>query len=112
MDSGQDCDTPWQRTESEFQILWRAGDRSWATYREVAHLNALDRYCELMGVKTVAELPSNYINRDSESEQSEQNIIQLKTCSIVNKRMNRRKGNNNKIPHIPNSQPHSKNHSP
>ncbi|KAF9641902.1 hypothetical protein BDM02DRAFT_3074218, partial [Thelephora ganbajun] len=39
-----------------FQILWKAGDKSWAPYREVAHLNALDQYCELMGVKDVSQL--------------------------------------------------------
>ena len=41
-------------------IQWKAGDRTWATYREVAHLNALDRYCELMGVKGAADLAANY----------------------------------------------------
>jgi hypothetical protein len=46
-------------TKSEFQILWKAGDRSWASYNEVAHLNALKQYCELMGVEEVAELPPN-----------------------------------------------------
>ncbi|KAF9642092.1 hypothetical protein BDM02DRAFT_3063945, partial [Thelephora ganbajun] len=41
---------------SKFQILWKAGDKSWAPYREVVHLNALDRYCKLMGVKDVSQL--------------------------------------------------------
>ncbi|KAF9642950.1 hypothetical protein BDM02DRAFT_3067402, partial [Thelephora ganbajun] len=41
---------------SEFQILWKAGDKSWAPYREVAHLNALDWYCKLMGVKDMSQL--------------------------------------------------------
>ena len=40
----------------------------WATYQEVAHLNALDQYCELIGVKNVADLPQNYVNKDSENE--------------------------------------------
>ena len=28
--------------ESKFQVLWKAGDKTWVPYREVAHLNALD----------------------------------------------------------------------
>ena len=67
---------------SEFQILWKAGDRTWASYREVAHLNALDRYCELMGVKNASELQSNYVNMDSEGEDGEEEIIAVKACAI------------------------------
>ena len=48
-------------------------------YREVAHLNALDRYCELMGVKDASELSSNYVNEDSEEEEI---VIQAKACTI------------------------------
>ena len=58
---------------SEFQILWKAGDMTWASYREVAHLNALDRYCELMGVRNAAELLSNYVNMDSEDKEESEN---------------------------------------
>ena len=36
--------------DSEFEIQWKAGDRTWAPYCGVAHLMALERYCELMGV--------------------------------------------------------------
>ena len=61
--------------ESEFQVLWKAGDKMWAPYREVAHLNALDQYCELMGVKNVFKLSSNYVYEDSEEEDNN-NIIQ------------------------------------
>jgi len=43
---------------SEFEIQWKAGDRTWAPYREVAHLMAMERYCELMGVGDPRELPS------------------------------------------------------
>lgn len=42
---------------SVFQILWKAGDRTWAPYREVAHLMAMERYCELMGVGDPHDLP-------------------------------------------------------
>ena len=65
--------------ESEFQIQWKAGDRTWAMYREVAHLNALGRYCELMGVKNAAQLPANYANPESENESE---IIQAKACLV------------------------------
>jgi len=64
---------------SEFQILWKAGDKTWASYREVAHLNALDRYCELMGVEDAAELPPNY---DDVGSDNEGNIIQVQACRV------------------------------
>src|SRR6202000_2411720 len=67
---------------SNFQIVWKAGDRTWATYREVAHLNALDRYCELMGVENVANLPQNYVNEDSENEENNDIIIRTNVCTI------------------------------
>ena len=31
----------------EFQIQWKAGDHTWAPYREVAHLMAMEHYCEV-----------------------------------------------------------------
>ena len=49
---------------SDFQILWKAGDRTWAPYREVAHLIAMYRYCELMGVGDPGELPAAYPKRE------------------------------------------------
>ena len=67
---------------SEFQILWKAGDKTWVTYREVVHLNALDRYCELMGVKSATNLPPNYVNMDSESENED---IEVKACVLLYK---------------------------
>ena len=67
---------------SEFQILWKAGDMTWASYREVAHLNALDRYCELMGVRDASELPPNYISMDSEDEEDNKANIIMNACTI------------------------------
>jgi len=77
-------------TRSDFLILWKAGDRTWATYRKVAHLNALDWYCKLMGMKGASELPSNYIN--PESEDKEEIIIQARACILgkVDKRESER----------------------
>ena len=43
---------------SDFQILWKAGDKSWAPYRKVAHLMAMERYCELMGTEGPYDLPA------------------------------------------------------
>ena len=43
---------------SDFLIQWKAGDRTWAPYREVAHLMAMERYCELMGVEDPRDLPA------------------------------------------------------
>ena len=62
--------------DSEFQVLWKAGDKTWVQYCEVTHLNALDHYCKLMGVKDVSELPGNYTYEDSEDEEGENIIIQ------------------------------------
>ena len=53
---------------SEFEILWKAGDRTWAPYREVAHLIAMDRYCELMGVEDPHGLPAAYPKRGDTPE--------------------------------------------
>jgi len=55
---------------SEFEILWKAGDRTWAPYREVAHLIAMDRYCELMGVEDPLDLPGAYPKRGGPVEVS------------------------------------------
>ena len=69
---------------SEFQIQWKAGDRTWASYREVAHLNALDRYCELMGVKDASGLSGNYVNDpDSNEDDEDQPIIQARVCTLA-----------------------------
>ena len=68
---------------SQFQILWKVGDKSWVSYQEVAHLNVLKQYCELMGVEDATELQSNYISSDLESE-DEINII-TNTCTIDRK---------------------------
>jgi len=68
---------------SEFQIQWKAGDRTWSSYREVAHLNALDRYCELMGVKNASELPSKRMSDEPESEG--ENIIRVHACALSDK---------------------------
>src|SRR6202000_2664869 len=46
------------------------------------HLNALDRYCELMGVENVANLPQNYVNEDSENEENNDIIVRTNACTI------------------------------
>lgn len=43
---------------SDFLIEWKAGDCTWAPYWEVAHLMAMERYCELMGTKDPSDLPA------------------------------------------------------
>jgi len=81
---------------SKFQILWKASDKTWASYCEVAHLNALNRYCELMGIGNTSELPSNYVKTtSSETEENEDNI-QAHMCMILgpDKRREESKENN------------------
>ena len=61
--------------------VWKAGDKSWVLYQEVAHLNALKQCCELMGVEDVSDLPPNYVSKDLESE-NEEIIFQANTCIV------------------------------
>jgi hypothetical protein len=69
-------------TNSEFLVKWKAGDKTWATYREVAHLIALDRYCEIMGVGHTSELPPSYVRDNFDnSEEGEDNIL-VNRCYI------------------------------
>jgi len=56
--------------KSEFEIQWKAGDRTWSPYQEVAHLITMDRYCELMGVEDPHDLPTAYPRRENISEVS------------------------------------------
>jgi hypothetical protein len=47
--------------QSDFEILWKSGDITWAPYREVAHLVAMQNYCEVMGVRKTSDLPAKHI---------------------------------------------------
>ena len=51
-------------TSSKFEVQWKAGDRTWVPYCEVAHPIALDRYCELMGAEGPQNLPASYPKRE------------------------------------------------
>ena len=53
---------------SKFEIQWKAGDRTWVPYHKVAHLIALDRYCELMGVRGPQHLPASYPKKGEMSD--------------------------------------------
>ncbi|KAF8600372.1 hypothetical protein BDV93DRAFT_447655, partial [Ceratobasidium sp. AG-I] len=43
--------------EAIFKLIWKSGDRTWEPYTSVKHLEALDAYCEVHGVKKVRQLP-------------------------------------------------------
>ena len=45
-----------------FEIQWKLGDISWFPYLDIAHLDALDHYLEIMGVKEIGDLPDNNID--------------------------------------------------
>ena len=62
---------------SKFEILWKAGDRTWAPYKEVAHLIAMDWYCELMGVEDPHELSAAYPKRKDDHE------VSVKTVQVI-----------------------------
>ena len=53
---------------SEFEIQWKAGDRTWVLYCKVAHLITLDRYCKLMGVEGPQNLPALYPKKGEMSD--------------------------------------------
>ncbi|KAG5725093.1 hypothetical protein E4T56_gene10261 [Termitomyces sp. T112] len=44
------------RTKAMFEVLWKAGDRSWMTYEQVKELNLLEPYLELLGYEKIEEL--------------------------------------------------------
>src|ERR1700733_10599045 len=46
---------------SDFEILWKSGDITWAPYREAAHLVAMQSYCEVMGVRRASDLPVKHL---------------------------------------------------
>ena len=41
-----------------FEIKWKAGDITWLPYAQISHLQALIDYFELLGIETVANLPT------------------------------------------------------
>ena len=40
-----------------FQVQWKAGDITWLPYYQIAHLNALPVYLDLLGVEDISKLP-------------------------------------------------------
>jgi hypothetical protein len=40
-----------------FQVQWKAGDVTWLPYYQIAHLNALPVYLDLLGVEDISKLP-------------------------------------------------------
>jgi hypothetical protein len=46
------------KTDSVFEILWKAGDVTWLPYYQITHLQALTEYLDLLGIKDVRKLPN------------------------------------------------------
>lgn len=44
------------RTNALFEVLWKAGNKSWMTYKQVRDLNLLVPYLELLGHEKIEEL--------------------------------------------------------
>ena len=42
---------------TNFEVLWKLGDKSWFTYTEIKHLTALEQYLDLLDVKDINKLP-------------------------------------------------------
>jgi len=45
------------KLDSLFEIKWKVGDTTWLPYSEIAHLQALSDYLELLGVDNISKLP-------------------------------------------------------
>ena len=45
------------KTDSVFEILWKAGDITWLPYYQITHLQALTEYLDLLGKKDIRKLP-------------------------------------------------------
>lgn len=44
-------------TSADFQVQWSNGDVTWLPFSEARHLQALDSYCEAMGIIHPRNLP-------------------------------------------------------
>ena len=64
---------------SEFKIQWKAGDCTWAPYCKVAHLMAMEQYCELMGVKD----PHDLLAKRSKPGDDRDKILVLRVGILV-----------------------------
>ena len=45
------------KTDSHFEIRWKTGDITWLPYYQIAHLQALDDYLDLLGGTGISNLP-------------------------------------------------------
>ena len=52
-----------------FEMKWKSGDITWMPYYQIRHLQALDAYFDLLGVKNTAELPAGKGNPPQEDPQ-------------------------------------------
>ncbi|KAG6913399.1 hypothetical protein DXG01_007104 [Tephrocybe rancida] len=43
-------------TSAMFEVLWKAGNKTWMSYEQVNELNLLEPYLELVGIETISEL--------------------------------------------------------
>ncbi|KAG5641464.1 hypothetical protein H0H81_011174, partial [Sphagnurus paluster] len=44
------------KTSAIFEVLWKAGDKSWMSYQQVVDLNLLEPYLEALGLGDIAEV--------------------------------------------------------
>ncbi|KAG2080850.1 uncharacterized protein F5147DRAFT_784051 [Suillus discolor] len=44
------------RSDTEFEVKWKAGDVTWLPYDQVDHLGALQDYFDVLGIETIADL--------------------------------------------------------
>ncbi|KAG6871272.1 hypothetical protein C0993_003566, partial [Termitomyces sp. T159_Od127] len=53
-----------------FEVLWKAGDKTWLSYAQVKDLNLINPYLELVGAETIADLPEGTGNPPQDDPQT------------------------------------------
>jgi hypothetical protein len=46
------------QVDAKFKLKWKSGDVTWMPYYQIAHLDALGSYFELLGIDKIEDLPA------------------------------------------------------
>ncbi|KAG5350007.1 hypothetical protein C0989_000724 [Termitomyces sp. Mn162] len=56
------------KSDAMFEVLWKAGDKSWMSYDQVKDPNLLVPYLELLGLQTIEELKDKRIRQPPQDD--------------------------------------------
>ncbi|KNZ73139.1 hypothetical protein J132_01051, partial [Termitomyces sp. J132] len=56
------------KSDAMFEVLWKAGDKSWMSYDQVKDPNLLAPYLELLGLQTIEELKDKRIRQPPQDD--------------------------------------------